>query len=53
MVWVYADDVYRFFPSYNWDKLSKVFDSVWTAGAFKGMSIVSNTFLLLEVSFIW
>ena len=36
MVWVYADDVYRFFPSYNWDKLSKVFDSVWTAGAFKG-----------------
>lgn len=36
MVWVYADDVYRFFPPYNWDKLAKVFDSVWTAGAFKG-----------------
>ena len=36
MVWVYAEDVYRFFPTYNWDKLAEVFDSVWTASAFKG-----------------
>lgn len=36
MVWVYAQDVYRFMPSYNWDRLADVFDSAWTASAFKG-----------------
>jgi len=36
MVWVYAPDVYQFMPNYNWDKLAEVFDTAWTASAFKG-----------------
>ena len=36
MVWVYAPDVYQFMPTYNWDKLAEVFDTAWTASAFKG-----------------
>ena len=36
MVWVYAEEVYRFMPSYNWDRLSEVFPNVWTASAYKG-----------------
>lgn len=36
MVWVYAEDVYRFVPSYTWDRFSEVFDTIWTASAFKG-----------------
>lgn len=36
MVWVYAEDVYRFVPSNTWDKFSLVFPYVWTASAFKG-----------------
>jgi len=36
MVWVYAEDVYRFVPPYTWDRYSKVFDWIWTASAFKG-----------------
>ena len=36
MVWVYAEDVYRFVPSYTWDRYSLVFDYIWTASAFKG-----------------
>lgn len=36
MVWVYAEDVYRFMPSYNWDRLSEVFPTAWTASAYKG-----------------
>ena len=36
MVWVYAEDVYRFVPSYTFDTFSEVFDTLWTASAFKG-----------------
>ncbi|KAJ1525711.1 hypothetical protein ONE63_008922 [Megalurothrips usitatus] len=36
MVWVYAEDVYRFVPSIVWDKFASVFPRVWTASAFKG-----------------
>jgi len=36
MVWVYAEDVYRFMPSYTWDRFAAVFPTVWTASAFKG-----------------
>merc|ERR1719228_1149328 len=36
MVWVYAEDVYRFVPSYTWDRYSQVFQYFWTASAFKG-----------------
>ena len=36
MVWVYAEEVYRFMPTYNWDKLSEVFPTAWTASAYKG-----------------
>lgn len=36
MVWVYAEDIYRFVPSNVWEKLSSVFPYVWTASAFKG-----------------
>lgn len=36
MVWVYAEDVYRFVPSIVWDKFATVFPRVWTASAFKG-----------------
>lgn len=36
MVWVYAEDVYRFVPSAVWDKYTQVFPRVWAASAFKG-----------------
>ena len=36
MVWVYAEDVERFVPSYTWDRYNQVFDYFWTASAFKG-----------------
>lgn len=36
MVWVYAEDVYRFVPSYTWDRYAQVFPNIWTASAFKG-----------------
>jgi len=36
MVWVYAEDVSRFVPSYTWDRYSQVFQYFWTASAFKG-----------------
>ncbi|KAI5706371.1 hypothetical protein M8J75_007483 [Diaphorina citri] len=36
MVWVYAEDIYRFVPSNVWDKYASVFPYIWTASAFKG-----------------
>ncbi|XP_049786014.1 hexosaminidase D-like [Schistocerca cancellata] len=36
MVWVYAEDVYRFVPVMVWDKYAAVFPRVWAASAFKG-----------------
>jgi hexosaminidase len=36
MVWVYAEDIYKFVQSQNWDKYSQVFPTAWVAGAFKG-----------------
>lgn len=36
MIWVYAEDIYRFVQPQVWDKYSKVFKSAWTASAFKG-----------------
>ncbi|XP_075222877.1 hexosaminidase D-like isoform X2 [Lycorma delicatula] len=36
MVWVYAEDVYRFVPSSVWEKYATTFPRVWAASAFKG-----------------
>ncbi|KAK5644619.1 hypothetical protein RI129_005919 [Pyrocoelia pectoralis] len=36
MVWVYAEDIYRFVQSPVWDKYATVFKTAWTASAFKG-----------------
>ncbi|XP_014275818.1 hexosaminidase D isoform X1 [Halyomorpha halys] len=36
MVWVYAEDVYRFVQYSVWDKYAAVFPRVWAASAFKG-----------------
>lgn len=36
MVWVYAEDIYRFVQSSVWDKYAAVFKTAWTASAFKG-----------------
>ena len=36
MVWVYAEEVYHFMPTYNWDRFSEVFPTAWTASAYKG-----------------
>lgn len=36
MVWVYAEDIYRFVSMQTWDKYAQVFPTVWTASAFKG-----------------
>lgn len=36
MVWVYAEDVYRFVPSSVWDKYATTFPRIWAASAFKG-----------------
>ncbi|XP_045583050.1 hexosaminidase D-like isoform X2 [Procambarus clarkii] len=36
MVWVYAEDVYRFVQPSVWTKYSQVFSRVWAASAFKG-----------------
>ncbi|KAF2359829.1 Glycoside hydrolase superfamily, partial [Trinorchestia longiramus] len=36
MVWVYAEDVYRFVQPSTWSKYSQVFSHAWAASAFKG-----------------
>uniref|UniRef100_A0A0P4WPB1 beta-N-acetylhexosaminidase n=2 Tax=Scylla olivacea TaxID=85551 RepID=A0A0P4WPB1_SCYOL len=36
MVWVYAEDVYRFVQPSVWSKFGQVFPRVWAASAFKG-----------------
>ena len=36
MVWVYAEDVYKFMQSQTWDKYAQLFPTAWVAGAFKG-----------------
>ena len=36
MVWVYAEDIYRFMPPSTWTKFSQIFSHVWAASAFKG-----------------
>jgi hexosaminidase len=36
MIWVYAEDIYRFIQSQTWEKYSQVFKTSWVAGAFKG-----------------
>ncbi|KAK6621635.1 hypothetical protein RUM44_001442 [Polyplax serrata] len=36
MVWVYAEDIYRFVPSLVWEKYAEIFPRVWAASAFKG-----------------
>ncbi|KAL3269502.1 hypothetical protein HHI36_008568 [Cryptolaemus montrouzieri] len=36
MVWVYAEDIYRFVQPLVWDKYAGVFPRVWAASAFKG-----------------
>ncbi|XP_017775261.1 PREDICTED: hexosaminidase D-like [Nicrophorus vespilloides] len=36
MVWVYAEDIYRFVQPQVWEKYAAVFKTAWTASAFKG-----------------
>ncbi|MCL4162486.1 UNVERIFIED_CONTAM: hypothetical protein GTU68_025683, partial [Idotea baltica] len=36
VVWVYAEDVYRFIQPSTWTKFAQVFPTVWGASAFKG-----------------
>lgn len=36
MIWVYAEDIYRFVQPQVWDKFAAVFKTAWTASAFKG-----------------
>ncbi|XP_037036427.1 hexosaminidase D isoform X2 [Bradysia coprophila] len=36
MIWVYAEDVYRFIPSQTWEKYASVFRTAWIASSFKG-----------------
>ncbi|XP_060529718.1 hexosaminidase D-like isoform X2 [Cylas formicarius] len=36
MIWVYAEDIYRFVQPPVWDKYSAIFKTAWTASAFKG-----------------
>lgn len=36
MIWVYAEDIYKFIQSATWDKYSQVFPTAWVAGAYKG-----------------
>ncbi|XP_057668899.1 hexosaminidase D-like [Diorhabda carinulata] len=36
MVWVYAEDIYRFVQPTIWEKYSSVFATAWSASAFKG-----------------
>ncbi|KAL1509477.1 hypothetical protein ABEB36_004202 [Hypothenemus hampei] len=36
MVWVYAEDIYRFVQPPIWEKYTNVFNTAWTASAFKG-----------------
>uniref|UniRef100_A0A2P2I1L9 beta-N-acetylhexosaminidase n=1 Tax=Hirondellea gigas TaxID=1518452 RepID=A0A2P2I1L9_9CRUS len=36
MVWVYAEDIYRFVQPSMWTKYSQVFSHIWAASAFKG-----------------
>ena len=47
MVWVYAEEVYHFMPTYNWDRFSEVFPTAWTASAYKGMYLLLNLFRIL------
>lgn len=50
MVWVYAEDIYRFVQPQIWDKYSVVFKTAWAASAFKGAFLLS--YLLLLNSFV-
>ncbi|CAM1307053.1 hex-4 (predicted) [Pycnogonum litorale] len=36
MVWVYAEDIYRFVPQFTWSVYTDYFKHLWTAGAYKG-----------------
>lgn len=36
MVWVYAEEIYKFIQAPLWDKYASVFKTAWTASAFKG-----------------
>lgn len=36
MVWVYAEDIYRFVQPSLWEKYAMVFKTAWAASAFKG-----------------
>ncbi|XP_066962631.1 hexosaminidase D isoform X1 [Macrobrachium rosenbergii] len=36
MVWVYAEDVYRFVQPSVWTKYGQIFSQIWAASAFKG-----------------
>ncbi|XP_053680565.1 hexosaminidase D [Anopheles nili] len=36
MIWVYAEDIYKFVQSATWEKYASVFSTAWAASAFKG-----------------
>ncbi|KAK2717605.1 hexosaminidase D-like [Artemia franciscana] len=47
MIWVYAEDIYRFVPETEWKKFSDVFSTFWSASAYKGA--FGETLILPEV----
>ncbi|CAH0555240.1 unnamed protein product [Brassicogethes aeneus] len=57
MVWVYAEDIYRFVQPPVWDKYAVVFKTAWTASAFKGAfgetMYIPNTKRHLENNLRW
>lgn len=48
MVWVYAEDIYRFAGSYVFDRYAQVFPSFWVSSSFKGA--FGETLVLPDVS---
>ena len=55
MVWVYAEEVYHFMPTYNWDRFSEVFPTAWTASAYKGqyLSTLSYRIIVQQILLIF
>lgn len=52
MVWVYAEDIYRFVQPTVWDKYAAVFRTAWTASAFKVRKSVISLKKKLEKGFL-
>ena len=53
MVWVYAEDIYRFVQPAIWDKYAAVFKTAWTASAFKGEEVFFSMWCQFNNSFLF